>query len=410
MKQAMQAPEQIAVQQKEMPTNLPHSEPTITYPTSGHLGLAIQRIQSGKSNPLQMKQDIMALQQTIGNRAVVQLLAQVQKQGQSSDTSTVHTIAAAGVQGSGSKLPHYDKIQASFGSHDVSHVQAYTESQAAAASRAIGAQAYATGIKVAFADSSPSLHTAAHEAAHIIQQQAGVHLKDGVGEIGDSYEQHADRVADAVVQGKSAETILNKFALPRSFPSNAVQQYAAVQRYTSNFYQSSTATVVTQGGNTLASEYESNGAEATNIAPADYDAYGSGTSPATRTTSQGAKAIFGGTWVAGHLLNEHLGGPGNDYKNITAFTGQDNSAHLHNLEKYAKGAVISGETIDYFTYVTKRADFNKGTDTAQNLATELKGGYKNHTTGIDFGPVVIPVNQIDSDGTIVKSNETTTGM
>lgn len=58
---------------------------------------------------------------------------------------------------------------AAFGQHDISHVQAYTGSQAAQASKAIGAEAYATVSKVAFANPNPSLHTVAHEAAHVIQ-------------------------------------------------------------------------------------------------------------------------------------------------------------------------------------------------------------------------------------------------
>lgn len=74
------------------------------------------------------------------------------------------------------RLPHYDRIQASFGSHDISHVQAYPGGTAAAAARSIGAQAYATGSRIAFVDAEPSIHTAAHEAAHVIQQQAGVQL------------------------------------------------------------------------------------------------------------------------------------------------------------------------------------------------------------------------------------------
>ncbi len=75
----------------------------------------------------------------------------------------------------------------------------------------MGAEAYATGNSVAFKE-SPSLHTAAHEAAHVVQQRNGVSLKGGVGQVGDKYEQHADQVADAVVQGKSAEGILDTMA------------------------------------------------------------------------------------------------------------------------------------------------------------------------------------------------------
>ena len=67
--------------------------------------------------------------------------------------------------------------------------------------------AYTVGSKVAFKN-SPSLHTAAHEAAHVVQQRKGVSLKTGVGQRGDVYEQHADAVANRVVQGKSAEHLL----------------------------------------------------------------------------------------------------------------------------------------------------------------------------------------------------------
>ena len=108
-------------------------------------------------------------------------------------------------------MPYAAQIQAAFGSHDVSGIQAYQGGDAAAASKDIGARAYATGDKVAFGE-SPDLHTAAHEAAHVVQQRAGVSLKGGVGQSGDTYEQHADAVADLVVQGKSAEGLLDQYA------------------------------------------------------------------------------------------------------------------------------------------------------------------------------------------------------
>lgn len=128
------------------------------------------------------------------------------------DADAVHATAAQGISGGASSLPHRDAIQASFGHHDVSGIQAHTDSNAAAGSRALGAEAYATGSHVAFGSSAPTLHTAAHEAAHVIQQRAGVQLKAGVGEAGDAHEQHADAVADRVVQGKSAVDLLDQYA------------------------------------------------------------------------------------------------------------------------------------------------------------------------------------------------------
>jgi len=136
----------------------------------------------------------------------------------------VQRAAAAGVQGHGGSLPHETTIQKSFGSHDVGNIQAHIGGAAKDASHAMGAEAYATGSHVAFGQ-APSLHTAAHEAAHVVQQRAGVQLAGGVGRAGDAYEQHADRVADAVVQGKSAEGLLDEMA-----PSAGDREGAAVQR------------------------------------------------------------------------------------------------------------------------------------------------------------------------------------
>jgi hypothetical protein len=127
--------------------------------------------------------------------------------GASPDGASVHEIADRGMSGAAGRLPHLETIQRAFGAHDVSGVRAFVGGAATAASRELGAHAYARGDATAFA-SEPDLHTAAHEAAHVIQQRAGVQLKADIGEVGDRYEQHADAVADLVVQGRSAEALL----------------------------------------------------------------------------------------------------------------------------------------------------------------------------------------------------------
>lgn len=136
-------------------------------------------------------------------------LGPVQMNGQGADATMAHTqeTAARGVVGSGSSLPFMHAIQTSFGGHNVSGIEAHVGGDAASASTAIGAEAYATGNHVAFRN-SPDLHTAAHEAAHVIQQRGGVQLKGGVGQAGDEYERNADAVADRVVRGESAEHLL----------------------------------------------------------------------------------------------------------------------------------------------------------------------------------------------------------
>lgn len=120
----------------------------------------------------------------------------------------VREAAATGTRGAGGALPYREQIQSAFGAaHDLSGVEAHVGGEAAAACDAMGALAYAADGHVAFRE-PPDLHTAAHEAAHVVQQTSGVRLKDGVGQDGDEYERHADAVADRVVRGESAAAIL----------------------------------------------------------------------------------------------------------------------------------------------------------------------------------------------------------
>jgi hypothetical protein len=118
-----------------------------------------------------------------------------------------HEIASEGIAGAATALPFLGQIQRSFGSHDVSNIQAHIGGPATQACRNIGARAYATGNHIAFRE-PPDLRLAAHEAAHVVQQRAGVRVPGGIGQAGDDYERNADQVADAVVAGRSAEALL----------------------------------------------------------------------------------------------------------------------------------------------------------------------------------------------------------
>jgi hypothetical protein len=129
--------------------------------------------------------------------------------GASAAGSNAQAIADMGVEGGGSAYPFLDKIQASFGEHDISGIAAHTGAAAEKASDDLGANAYATGTDVAFG-ASPDLHTAAHEATHVVQQAQGVSLSSDMGQAGDAYERHADAVADRVVAGQSAEAMLSE--------------------------------------------------------------------------------------------------------------------------------------------------------------------------------------------------------
>jgi uncharacterized protein DUF4157 len=139
-------------------------------------------------------------------------VAPVQRRAdQAAATGDVHAAAAHGISGAATAMPYAEQIQRSFGRHGIDQIQAHVGGTAEAGAGAMGADAFAVGDHVAFA-AQPDLHTAAHEAAHVVQQRGGVQLHGGVGQVGDPYEQHADAVADLVVQGKSSEALLDRHA------------------------------------------------------------------------------------------------------------------------------------------------------------------------------------------------------
>ncbi len=132
-------------------------------------------------------------------------------------TGIIQQAAREGIDSPLSTLPYARQIQQSFGRHDISRVQAHLGPEATASTRAMHASAYATGSHVVFAG-RPDLQTAAHEAAHVIQQRGGVQLEGGIGRVADVYEQHADLVAHQVTAGRSAEALLDRFAGRQSEP------------------------------------------------------------------------------------------------------------------------------------------------------------------------------------------------
>lgn len=141
------------------------------------------------------------------------------------DAGTIESAAARGVDTPASPLPHAERIAESFGRHATDDITAHTGAAAADSAREMGAMAYATGNHVVLGDTS--LHTVAHEAAHVIQQRAGVHAKTGEDDHGDRWERHADDVADAVVRGESAVQLLDQVQPPGARTLDAAP---AVQR------------------------------------------------------------------------------------------------------------------------------------------------------------------------------------
>jgi hypothetical protein len=155
------------------------------------------------------------IQRSFGGYDISNVQAQLapvqQKDDGTGDGGGIHAAAERGIQDGGGALPHQAAIQKSFGRHDVSGIKGHVGGPATEATQAMGAKAYATGDHVAFGG-EPDLHTAAHEAAHVVQQRGEVQLAGGVGKEGDPYERHADQVADKVVAGQSAEGLLDTMA------------------------------------------------------------------------------------------------------------------------------------------------------------------------------------------------------
>ena len=195
-------------------------------PGSGGAEHDASRDAGGSGNPVERLAERFG---SAGAKRILQRRAQARAaQDAGGGAADVEAAADKGLSGSGGALPHGDRIQESFGpDHDIGHVQAHTDGAAQEGAKAMGAEAFATGDRVAFGG-APDLHTAAHEAAHVVQQRAGVHLKGGVGQEGDEHERHADDVADAVVAGRSAAPLLDRYARPGSGGGKKIQRKVAM--------------------------------------------------------------------------------------------------------------------------------------------------------------------------------------
>jgi uncharacterized protein DUF4157 len=94
--------------------------------------------------------------------------------------------------------------------HDFSNVRVHTGERAANAASTVDVRAYTVNRHIVFGageyapQTESGLHLLSHELTHVVQQRAGVHLMDGVGQDGDEYERQAEAAAARVAQGGSA--------------------------------------------------------------------------------------------------------------------------------------------------------------------------------------------------------------
>lgn len=97
------------------------------------------------------------------------------------------------------ELPHRGRLEHLFGM-SFAGVQAYTGPHARRAARALGADAYTVGNRIAFASPHPSVEVVAHELTHVVQHAATPAAKTGGVETAGEHE--AEHVEAAVAAGK----------------------------------------------------------------------------------------------------------------------------------------------------------------------------------------------------------------
>jgi len=105
-------------------------------------------------------------------------------------------LAKAGFAAASRDLPHRGTMERAFG-QPLHHVKAHIGPEAAEASAAMGAEAYALGSEVAFDRANPAPETVAHEVAHVVQQS-----RPGASGAAEADLEHdADRAAQSAVSG-----------------------------------------------------------------------------------------------------------------------------------------------------------------------------------------------------------------
>lgn len=139
------------------------------------------------------------------------------------DLPQAPSLAREGVENATGGLPFGDTLQRAFGPHDLTDIRSQVGGPAATAARALRARAFATGGAVAFGE-TPTLRTAAHEAAHVIQQRAGATRTLPSESSQAALETEADAVAEAVTSGRSAAPLMAKYSPASRVHSDAVQR------------------------------------------------------------------------------------------------------------------------------------------------------------------------------------------
>lgn len=95
------------------------------------------------------------------------------------------------------------------------------------------------------------------------------------------------------------------------------------------------------------------------------------------TAHKATAAFFRKYMVQGHLLNEHVGGPGNTMDNLTPLSKSANSAHHAKVEKYVKDEALNlGHVVEYdVTAKYKKHPTGKGLGAKDGVAKDIDTTY-----------------------------------
>ncbi len=314
---------------------------------------------------------VAQLQATLGNRATHQLLT--------GEAEAPEPIQRA-VNRTGIPDPVLAKMENHFG-QDFSSVKVHPSEPSV---KDAGALAYTQSEHIHFApgqfkpESDAGQTLLGHELTHVVQQREGRapvtgQLADGTP-VNDNpaLEREADREGANAVQAKRSPS----GPAYQSSPQGDALQFFLKQD------QKKLPLKITHGGTVTTNliDYGGKGKGASVTGPegtmtaaenlsADNvkDKPGGPTTDGVRTIARAMTQLTDKKYIAGHLLNSHLGGVGDHAKNITAFSAKTNSQHLHFTEKHVKRYVKEGFYVNYKIDATERA---KPTNLAKKVKTE----------------------------------------